>query len=134
MVEASKTKYILVFILYMIVNALLIKLLAVPLATSIYESLGVTTISMLIATIMEIIFLLFSFYIIFTNFNDIKISKIFPLYLFFLAFALIVNGITYYALLDPIGFGNIYIVCILIQGATMIYCITNYSKKINRWD
>ena len=134
MVEASKTKYILVFISWMIVNTILIKFLAVPLGTVIYENLGITIISMLIVTIMEIIFLLFSFYIIFTNFNDVKISKIFPFYLFFLAFAVIINGITYYALLDPIGFGNTYIVCIIIQAATMIYCITNYSKKINRWD
>ena len=134
MVEASKTKYILVFISYMIVNAILIKFLAVPLGTVIYENLGITIISMLIVTIMEIIFLLFSFYIIFTNFNDVKISKIFPFYLFFLALALILNGTTYYVILDPIGFGNTYIVCMLIQAAAMIYCITNYSKKINRWD
>ena len=133
-IEASKLKYILVFILYVILNAIVINFIATPLLTSVYESFGVSNFVVIIAAFIELFFLLFNFYIIFYYFNDIKISKIFPFYIFFLVVAVITNMSSFYSILDSYGVGGAYILAILIQVCGMIYSVINYSKKINRWN
>ena len=101
---------------------------------SVYESFGVSNFVVIIAAFIELFFLLFNFYIIFYYFNDIKISKIFPFYIFFLVVAVITNMSSFYSILDSYGVGGAYILAILIQVCGMIYSVINYSKKINRWN
>ena len=131
-VEASKVKYICVFLLYLVINMLIAKVFTENIGALIFKYLDVSIISIFLATLTDIFFLLLVFYAVFLCFGDIKISKVFPYYAAYIAFAILINL--------SIGLENVasdfletYIVVIIIESVALIMLVEKFSKRIGRW-
>ena len=131
--EASRTKYILVFLLLMAINLFVSKIISIPLGMFIFEAMSVTAVSLALVTLEELIFILLATYIAFRWFEDIKISKVFPYYVGLNILSVIVNLSVAGSIYAEINLLGTWIAYLFAEIAIILMIVMSYSKKINRW-
>ena len=131
--EASRTKYILVFLLLMAINMFVGKIISIPLGMFIFEAMSMTAFSLALITLEELIFILLATYIAFRWFEDIKISKVFPYYVGLNILSVIVNLSVAGSIYAEINLLGTWIAYLFAEIAIILMIVMSYSKKINRW-